>query len=346
MNPMPGGEPDISSGKDDFLKRLHRDGVLRHPQARLVPLRGGVSSDIFRVEDGDRVFAVKRALDKLKVSADWFADTSRNAYEQAYIREVAGFRPDAVPGLLRADPADGYFCMEYLDGFVNWKEELLAGNCDVHVARRAGALLGEIHRRTWHDPRLAKQFDAMELFDQLRIDPYLRKAAERHPAAAPEILAEAARLRQSRQCLVHGDFSPKNLLHRDGRLVILDCEVACFGDAAFDVAFLLNHLLLKAAARPDAGRELEHLFHGFVEHYQAENPSPFAEITAATNRLLPMLMLARVDGKSPVEYLTPAAQEQVRGFALHAIANPAQSLAGLAEAWFSKTAGLQTIYSK
>ena len=58
--------------------------------------------------------------------------------------------------------------------------------------------------------------------------------------------AEAERLVTCRSVLVHGDFSPKNLLVSGDRLVIIDCEVAWYGDPAFDLAFLLNHLCLKA----------------------------------------------------------------------------------------------------
>lgn len=279
--------------------------MIRHADARLIPLTGGVSSEIYRVEDGDEVFVVKRALRKLKVADEWYADTSRNHFEQAYMRYVAAHFPSGVPQLVYSNPQAGYFAMEYLDGFRNWKSDLMDGVFYRQLAEEAGRLLGHIHRKSWNDPDARAQFDALDNFDQLRIDPYLRTTAGKHPPLAAAILAEAERLYQSRQCLMHGDFSPKNMLHRDGRLVVLDCEVACYADAAFDLSFLLNHLLLKGLYHAPATTALPSLFAAVVKAY-SETMGPLAsQVLEPAAGLLPMLLLARVDGKSPVEYLTP-----------------------------------------
>ena len=318
-----------------FVRQLYDDGVIRTPDAKLTPLTGGVSSEIYRVDDGIRQFVVKRALAKLKVAADWYADTSRNAMEQAYIQYVGSILPEAVPQVIHADPQAGYFAMELLDGYANWKEELLDGRFSELVAKAAASALGKIHAASWADPSIAAKFDAIENFDQLRIDPYLRATAAKHPEVSEQLLAEAQRLRESRQCLMHGDYSPKNMLHRPGRFVILDCEVACHGDAAFDLAFLLNHLMLKGIFHAPAQTPLQGLFDCTVQAYdqQLEGRSP--EILSATARLLPMLLLARVDGKSPVEYLSTQKQEKVRSFAITHILNPDHDLKSLSSNWYS-----------
>lgn len=318
-----------------FALQLLDDGVIHRSDATLTPLTGGVSSEIYRVRDGERQFVVKRALAKLKVSADWYADTSRNAMEQAYIRYVAEILPDSVPKLTYANPESGYFAMEFLDGFANWKEDMLAGQFNLDIASAAGQKLGKIHACSWNHPEVAKQFNATENFDQLRIDPYIRATAAKHPAVREKLLTEAHRLRQSRQCLMHGDYSPKNMLHRQGRLVILDCEVASYGDAAFDLAFLLNHLLLKGIYHAPQQTALPRLFDATIEAYVAEIGNLADQILNNTTRLLPMLLLARVDGKSPVEYLSVDKQSIIRRYAISCILKPHDDLVTLASDWYS-----------
>jgi aminoglycoside phosphotransferase (APT) family kinase protein len=317
-----------------FLQLLRREGLVTSPQARLTPLTGGVSSEIYRVEDGDKVMVVKRALGKLRVAADWRADPSRNLYEQAYLRYVGDLCPEAVPQVLFSRPETGFFGMEFLEGFRNWKTDLLSGVFSPTNARHAGRLLGNIHRASWNDPKVAREFDAMHLFTELRVNPYLRATADKHPPLAGIILAEADRLENSRQCLIHGDYSPKNMLHRNGRLVILDCEVACHGDAAFDLAFLLNHFLLKGLFHAPLHTTLPTLFEAaWTTYAEALGPkaSPVLETAA---RLLPMLLLARVDGKSPVEYLSAKKQETVRAFATSRIRKGPETLETLGADWF------------
>lgn len=319
----------------DLLNQLRRDGFIGDRPVRMSPLTGGVSSEIYRINDGKRTFVVKRALKKLKVEADWYADTSRNAYEQAYLSYVESLSPGAVPAIIGSNPETGYFCMEFLDGFKNWKSDLLGRVFETSLAVKAGSLLGRIHQTSWDDPVVPRTFDAMENFDQLRIDPYLRATAGKHGELSATILNEADRLRQSRQCLIHGDYSPKNMLHKDGRLVVLDCEVACHGDAAFDLAFLLNHLLLKALFHSPVSTTLPTLFEAVLSAYRAAIPERAVEIGTATARLLPMLLLARVDGKSPVEYLSPEKQSLARAFARTNILQPPSSLESFGQTWFA-----------
>ncbi|MBB3206748.1 5-methylthioribose kinase [Rhodopirellula rubra] len=317
-----------------FEQQLRDRGFLQTTTPSLKPLTGGVSSEIYLVEDGDRRFVVKRALAKLKVQQDWFADTSRNRSEQAYMRYVASFRPDAMPEIYQCDAEAGLFSMEYLEGYRNWKDDLLAGHCDVDLARRAGVLVGEIHSRTWGDSRIKADFDTIPNFDQLRIDPYLRGTAQKHADLATKMLAEADRLTRSRQCLIHGDYSPKNMMHLDGRLVPLDCEVACFADAAFDLAFLLNHLFLKSLFHVPVELPMPEMISAVREGYGDGNPEHYREVETRAATLLPMLMLARVDGKSPVEYLNVDQQSFVRSFTREHILRDGIPLKQIAENWF------------
>lgn len=326
------------SAHHELIALLRKTRVLTGSSPRLTPLSGGVSSEIYLVEDDTRTFVLKRALAKLRVREDWYADVSRNRAEQACLRYVGSFLPAAVPRLLDCRPEHGFFTMEFLgDGFTNWKQLLLAGNAQTTHARQAGQVLGEIHHRSFHQPGLAAEFNPIENFRQLRLDPYLRHTADRHPGLAPYLHAETERLAATRECLVHGDYSPKNILLSNDRLVVLDCEVACFSDAVFDVAFLLNHFFLKSLHHHPAPFDLAGLTTAFWQAYlAARGQETDPTIEARTVRLLPMLMLARVDGKSPAEYLThPAKQQFIRDFTYPGIREPGQSLNRLTEQWLT-----------
>ena len=99
------------------------------------------------------------------------------------------------------------------------------------------------------------------------------------------------------------------------------------GDPCFDVAFCLNHLVLKAVHRPRHApllrASLAALWTAYAPQVSWEAP---AALEARVAALLPALMLARVDGKSPVEYLDPAARQRVRDLAIPAIAAPVPRL--------------------
>jgi aminoglycoside phosphotransferase (APT) family kinase protein len=298
-------------------------------------MSGGVSSEIYLVEDGDKRYVVKRALAKLKVKDNWFADVSRNASERDYIACVGGILPGVMPQLLFSSPEEGYFGMEYLgDGFSNWKALLLAGDFRIRHAELAGNILGDIHRQTSNRDALLQQFDTTANFHQLRVDPYLLTTGSRHPALQSAFDAEAQRIEATREVLVHGDFSPKNILISGDRMVLLDCEVAWYGDATFDVAFLLNHFLLKSLLHAPQGSAAIDMADVFWRTYlQARAPVDAQSLQERLVPLLLMLLLARVDGKSPVEYLAAPKQEFIRAFVRKHLFSPPDSLPGLCTLW-------------
>lgn len=320
----------------EFLHQLRRDGVVRTGDARLTPLTGGVSCEIYLAEDGAERFVVKRALAKLKVEAEWFADIGRNRYEWEFIRYVSRFLPAAVPALRHCSGTENYFAMEYLGGeFRNWKQLLLTSpETRPQSAGEAGNLLGEIHRYSAGDGEAQRLFDTTQNFFQLRIEPYLLSTGAKHPELQPLFEAEAARLGATRECLVHGDFSPKNILVSPERMVLLDCEVAWYGDPAFDLAFMLNHFFLKALLHAPRDAGMRRMVDAFWVAYQAVRLNP--ELDARTGRLLLMLLLARVDGKSPVEYLDRPRQDFIRRFVRAALRLEPASVSSVADAWFAQ----------
>jgi len=307
--------------------------------ARFTALTGGVSSDIVLVEAGDHRFCVKRALARLKVADDWRVPTGRNAAEAAWIRTVARWQPDAVPALLGEAPEAGLFAMAYLppEDHPVWKAELAAGRSDPDFAASVGSRLAAIHAASAADPSVPARFANEAIFEAIRIGPYLRTAAERNPDLAGALNSIAEATLATKRALVHGDVSPKNILCGPRGPVFLDAECAWFGDPAFDLAFCLNHLLLKGAWFPERRAAYLTLFAALRRAYLAGVAwEPPAELECRTARLLPALLLARVDGKSPVEYLPRESERApVRRFARRFLQSPTDTLDAIAEAWIA-----------
>jgi aminoglycoside phosphotransferase (APT) family kinase protein len=326
------------TSQESLSESLSRLGLVAATEAfRITPLTGGVSSDISLVEVDGRRFCVKRALPRLKVAALWEAPVGRNATEAAWMRAVGEWLPRAVPKVLGEDRHAGLFAMEYLppDEFDLWKAELLAGQVDEDFAALVGGDLALIHARSAADPSLPMAFADDETFEAIRIEPYLRATGRVHPALGARFDALARQTLATKRALVHGDVSPKNILKGPHGPVFLDAECAWFGDPAFDLAFCLNHLLLKGArAGADRRRYLaafSKLACAYLERIDWEGAG---ELEARAAALLPALFLARIDGKSPVEYLTSDSErEAVRRCATPLVARPPPTLAGVADAW-------------
>ena len=341
---MPAGEV---SEPDPRLERFLREQGLLSPamRARFTALAGGVSSDIWRVDlPGGRSICIKRALARLKVAADWQAPVSRNAYEWAWIEFALRHQPDAVPRPLAHDAGAGLFAMEYLppEGHPVWKRQLLDGRVEPATAAAVGRVLASLHLASSRDAAVERAFDSDANFHALRLEPYLLATAGVHPALAPALQALAERTAGTRLALVHGDVSPKNILVSPRGPVFLDAECAWYGDPAFDVAFCLNHLLLKCLVQPREREALRASFDAFVDAYfsrAAFEPRSGLEGRAAS--LLPGLLLARVDGKSPVEYLTDERdRELVRRVAAPMILRPPAVLAEVAGRWHAALAAV------
>lgn len=294
------------------------------------PLSGGVSSDIWRVTTGKGTFCVKRALAQLKVAAEWKAPVGRNAIEWAYMELADEIAPGAVPRPIAHDPERGLFAMAWLapEDHPLWKEELLAGRVDPDFAAAVGTLISRIHAATARDPSVPRRFATDDSFDALRIEPYLRTTARAHPDLADAISVVARITANTHKALVHGDVSPKNILIGSAGPVLLDAECGWFGDPAFDLAFCLNHLAIKARIVDGAREALLQSFDRLAESYLAQvDWEAAAAVEARAARLLAILALARVDGKSPIEYLDEAQRGALRQAARAAVSASPDTLA-------------------
>ncbi|MEL7150755.1 MAG: aminoglycoside phosphotransferase family protein [Pseudomonadota bacterium] len=291
----------------------------------VVPLTGGVASDIARVDLVDRTLCVKFALPKLKVAADWRAPVHRNAAEYAWLEVATQAAPESAIELFGRSASAHGFAMEYLQGdeVYLWKDHLLKEAPDRNEASKVGNLLGKIHAysaRADFDP---SAFQNRDDFHALRIEPYLSFTRKQHSALNDPISRLEDMLYSGQQVLVHGDASPKNILFRHGAPYLLDAECATMGDASFDPSFCLNHLVLKSIHLP---RSQQRLLRQVIAFWNAYAPHVSWEASDTLERrvcaLLPALMLARIDGKSPVEYLSDRNRDRVRRVAIPLIQSP------------------------
>jgi len=297
----------------EYLRDSGRVGL--EEQISVRELTGGVSNTVLlvmRKSAGD--FVLKQALPQLRVSETWLADVRRVWREADVMRLCSGVLSEesavGVPTLLWEDRSQYVLAMSAapLDHVV-WKSDLLAGRADQQIASSAGRLLGRLHAGTWCDESVAEQIGDRELFDQLRIDPYYRHVAERHTAYRQPLNDLIESLEANPCCLVHADYSPKNLLILpDGGLMAVDFECGHYGDGAFDLGFFLTHLVLKAIYHAPGHAPFVELTRRFCASYE-EQLVPVAgreNYDALVTRSIGHLagcMLARLDGKSPVEYL-------------------------------------------
>jgi aminoglycoside phosphotransferase (APT) family kinase protein len=313
----------------EALRRAKLIGDRDRPS--ILALSGGVSGDVFKIELPHTTICVKQPLERLRVAAEWRAPVERAHSEVAWLRFAHEVEPDAVPRVLFEDRDDHLFAMEYLP-YPGWKARLMQGVADATFAGQVGARLVRIHAASAGRADIEARFAHQDLFFALRIEPYLLYTAKAHPRHAARIEALAENLAKARIALMHGDVSPKNILCGPEGPVFLDAETACYGDPVFDLAFCLNHLLLKAAHRPRDARAYANSFDALRDAYLAgvtwEDAPALDRRTAA---LLAALFLARVDGKSPVEYAID--KELVRSAALRFLDQDNLTLAALASQW-------------
>ena len=323
----------------EYLRSAGRLAATEAAEVR--ELAGGVSNVVLLVTltlRGEQ-FVLKQARGQLRVKEEWLCPIERIWREVETLRichkllpdRATGLEPSSflpafepgVPAVLWEDKENYCYAMTAApDGHRTWKELLLAADrtTGIGLSTACGQMLAAIHAGTWNDAAIAAQLDDRTFFDQLRIDPYYRHVAKVHPDLAPQIQSLIDSVWSHRLCLVHGDFSPKNLLVWQGHVMLIDFEVGHCGDPAFDLGFFLTHLVLKSFHQPAAAAQPLTLIRAFWNTYRAVlaktvSKSELIELERRTILNLAGCMLARVDGKSPVDYLDETRQSRVRDLA-------------------------------
>ena len=280
-------------------------------------LSGGVSCRVWKIVQNNNRWVIKQALEKLDVQADWFSDVERIHREHRVMKQIEFIVPDSnVPKVLHVDYTNHVYIMTCAEeGVETWKDLLMHGVFNVSTAKSAASILSQIHSQSYKiDEAQKTEFSDQKYFNQLRIDPFHRFLIQKYPELTASITKLIDELSLQRTCLVHGDFSPKNMLvQKNGEIVLIDFEVAHWGNPVFDLAYCLGHLMLKAWHLKKY-EELLGLIRAFLDSYKGE-----------VLNLLPhlgLMLLARMDGKSPVNYIQDESLKQsIRMVAINWITN-------------------------
>jgi 5-methylthioribose kinase len=292
---------------DNTVAYLREHGLVGSEPCHVELMGWGVSNVVLRVQAGERLFVLKQSRPQLRTRDAWFSDLER-VYREQEVMEYLQPRlpPHVVPRVLFSDRPNYVFAMTHAPQESRvWKETLLAGAVDLDLGERVGEILGRIHQTTADDPALADRFGDRIVFVQLRINPFYRRIQERRPEVAGAVAGVIDRMLATSSALCHGDYSPKNILTHSQGFTLVDYETAHWGDPTMDLGFFLSHLLLKTVKR-DAERlrflDLTRVFwrgYGREVHFR-----PLMELTAEGIEHCGVCLLARIDGTSPVDYLS------------------------------------------
>jgi aminoglycoside phosphotransferase (APT) family kinase protein len=315
-----------------YLRRTGRVGTGEEP--RIAVLHGGVSNRTVWVErQSGEAWVLKQALAKLRVSVDWFSSPERIHREALGLEWLARLAPPgSITPLLFEDRERHLLAMQAVPRpHENWKMMLLGGRICTDHFRQFATLLAAIHRETYGRADLAEIFGDRSFFESLRLEPYYGYSAQQAPAAAAFLDALIRETLACRITLVHGDYSPKNVLIYAGRLVLLDHEVIHFGDPAFDLGFSLTHFLSKAHHLPVLRREFTSAAEEYWRVYREALGAPAwaADLEPRAVRHTLACLLARTVGRSPLEYLDPAGRVRQRDAVLRIIPSAPTTIADL-----------------
>lgn len=275
-------------------------------------LTGGVSCVVLAVTTDEREIVVKQALPELKTKAKWVADQRRAIVEADAMQVYHSITPENVPELIDCDEANFTLTMSRLPrSCTNWKVDLLEGRIHPEMGERIGRVLAAWHNATAADSNIKAKFMEGELFEQLRVSPFYRAVAGKNEYLQTIINTLIDEITTEKIALVHGDFSPKNILATaEQSPVVLDFEVAHTGNPVFDLAFLSAHLLCKIIATDVQGDKelLAVTANGFFNAYQQSS-----RVTICQNlpKHISLIALARVEGVSPVNYLSAEQAERL-----------------------------------
>jgi hypothetical protein len=286
-------------------------------------------------ESGE-AWVVKQALEKLRVQVDWFSSPERIHREALGIRWLGELAP---PGAITP------FIFEDFDGHLlamaavpqpheNWKHMLLRGDLHADHVDQFARLLGVIHRESaLRSDELEPVFGDRGFFETLRLEPYYEYASSQVSESVPFYADLLVETRAINQTIVHGDYSPKNVLvHRD-RLILLDHEVIHFGDPGFDLGFALTHFISKAHHLPDHRLAFAEAAQAFWNRYEetVSGSDWSVELQPRAVRHTLACLLARVAGRSPLEYLDPDERTRQRRIVIDLMHNPPETVAGLVD---------------
>jgi tRNA A-37 threonylcarbamoyl transferase component Bud32 len=247
-----------------------------------------------------------------------------------------------VPQFVFEDTENHIVAMQAVpEPHTNWKQMLLAGQVEADHIQQFAQLLGLIHRQSSQRcGELLPIFAERTYFESTRVEPYYGYTGQQVPKSGAFYAGLIGETRATQIAIVHGDYSPKNVLVHHGQLVLLDYEVIHFGDPGFDVGFSLTHLLSKAHHLPahrqrfaSAASDYWHLYAQAIRGLDWATPGYEARAVRHTLACL----LARVAGRSPLEYLNPEEQHRQQTAVVALMQAPPACIPDLIERFITET---------
>ena len=297
---------DILNREELITYLTDKDVISDKEDYKLEYCKGGVSCISALIEKSGKTMLVKQGCPKLQVKEEWLADPARMGIEAKATEYYNRYVPKSVPAVLFYDPENHVMLRDAAPGdCVMWKTDLLNGIFDFEVAKKTMEALAIVHNKCYKDPEVAKDFANDSIFYQLRISPYIEFVLGKYPNLNEYGNVLIKRLKERKLTLVHADYSPKNILVlRNREICILDFEISHYGDPAFDIAFFTNHIVLKSAhLRQWSAAVLNMLLYMTDTYFNMMDYDDPKKVEEDCIKILAMMMIARIDGKSPVEYI-------------------------------------------
>ncbi len=325
-----------------LLAYLRHSGLIEaDEQPVLERLAGGVSNrTVLLGRENGESWVLKQALPKLRVEVDWYSAPERIHREAAGLRWLSKVIPGHAPSFVFEDHQHHILAMTAIPKpHINWKMSLLNGGANIADARSFGRLLAKIHNASEHHPELAQDFAERRFFQELRLEPYYSYTASQVPEASAFLQQLIKDSWARRLALVHGDYSPKNVLVYRGNLIILDYEVIHFGDPAFDIGFSLTHLLSKAHYLPSHHPQFLSMALAYWQAYLSDlSPRLQGSVRDFAVRHSLACCLARVAGRSPLEYLDEELRKRQKQIVLELLGADISDIPQLIHAFREKLA--------
>lgn len=295
-------------------------------------LTGGVSCVVLAVANAEVDLVVKQALPELKTKAKWVADQRRAIVEADAMRIYHSITPNSVPELIDIDPDNFTLTMSRLPhSCTNWKQDMLEGRVYPEMGEKLGTVLAQWHNAAAQSAEIKDKFMEDSLFEQLRVSPFYRSVKDKNPNLHNVISNLIDEITTIKTTLVHGDFSPKNILATsDHSPIVLDFEVAHTGNPVFDLAFVSAHLLCKVIRADNLSERTDLIAtaNNFLAAYRQTSRLSVAESLA---HHVALIALARVEGVSPVNYLDQSAQDRLVALTKSALLDSGMSFEKLFE---------------